>query len=775
MSWATPIEVEDSFVRWLCDLGIPPAEGERLLLDGQKHRYKITGDRGTTRNGEYCIYCDDRPGGWAKSWSAKHGVEYAVWTYYQPGESPWSDEEKREYVKRMEAQRAAAARQKELERAKASAEAARKWEAATEPRPGHPYLKKKGLSGTHGARQLGNLLVLPIQNVSGSLMNIQTIAPDGEKRFHPGAPKAGGFFVIPGQSPGPDEKTGQGPEPHEKTGQSPDSTHDFGSAEPGRSPGPYENPSGGDREVFLCEGFATGATVHEATGRTVVVAWDCGNLPKVAELLRARYPGRLVLAADNDHRTPGNPGLAAAFELAERFGIPFASPVFEADEAGSDWNDYAALHGIERTAEEIFLRLEENRKVPELEKHYAWPRWVHERKNGAPMGTLENLQVLLAHERLGVWYDEVKKDVDYKLPPEIEEGRFGKDNRANSIFALVVSLCEQHRFPTSNLPLFLDAIADMERRNAVRDWIRIRGWDEKDRIGELTETLTLAEWFPDRMKRLLLKRWLISAVAACFEREGFKARGVLVLQGHQAIGKTSWLAALVPKGSDWFLDSVALDPEDKDSVKRAISHWIIELGELEATFKKADINKLKGFITSPVDIMRTPFARKMSTFPRRTVFCASVNQAEFLVDTTGNSRWWCLPCKAIDYRHGIDLQQLWGQALSLYRAGEPWWLTREEEAELDALNRYFEAGDEIEDLIASGWNWDEYERDLSMGLGDWMNATAILKSCGMQNPTKMQVRRAGEVLRKLTGREPERRGKARDRCYWMPNRNCYSP
>nr|WP_314717521.1 VapE domain-containing protein [uncultured Fretibacterium sp.] len=775
MSWVTPIEVEDSFVRWLCDLGIPPAEGERLLLDGQKHRYKVTGDRGTTRNGEYCIYCDDRPGGWAKSWSAKHGVEYAVWAYSQPGESPWSDEEKREYVKRMEAQRAAAARQKELERAKASAEAARKWEAATEPRPGHPYLKKKGVSGTHGARQLGNLLVLPIQNVSGSLMNIQTIAPDGEKRFHPGAPKAGGFFVIPGHSPEPHGKPGHSPEPHEKTGQSSDSTHDFGSAEPGRSPGPYENPSGGDREVFLCEGFATGATVHEATGRTVVVAWDCGNLPKVAELLRSRYPGRLVLAADNDHRTPGNPGLAAAFELAEQFGIPFTSPVFEADEAGSDWNDYAALHGIERTAEEIFLRLEENRKVPELEKHYAWPRWVHERKNGAPMGTLENLQVLLAHERLGVWYDEVKKDVDYKLPPEIEEGRFGKDNRANSIFALVVSLCEQHRFPTSNLPLFLDAIADMGRRNAVRDWIRIRGWDEKDRIGELTETLTLAEWFPDRMKRLLLKRWLISAVAACFEREGFKARGVLVLQGHQAIGKTSWLAALVPKGSDWFLDSVALDPEDKDSVKRAISHWIIELGELEATFKKADINKLKGFITSPVDIMRTPFARKMSTFPRRTVFCASVNQAEFLVDTTGNSRWWCLPCKAIDYRHGIDLQQLWAQALSLYRDGEPWWLTREEEAELDALNRYFEAGDEIEDLIASGWNWDEYERDLSMGLGDWMNATAILKSCGMQNPTKMQVRRAGEVLRKLTGREPERRGKARDRCYWMPNRNCYSP
>ncbi|WP_208873812.1 VapE domain-containing protein [Fretibacterium fastidiosum] len=768
MNRPTGFEIEDSFVRWLCDLGIPPAEGERLTLDGQKHRYRVVGDRGTTRNGEYCIYCDERPAGWAKSWSAKHGVEYAVWTYYQPGDSPWSDEEKREYVKRMEAQRAAAARQKELERAKASAEAARKWEAATEPRPEHPYLKKKGLSGAHGARQLGKLLVLPIRNASGALMNIQTIAPDGEKRFHPGAPKAGGFFVMGGRD-NPPAPSGhpplQGGQKSGEPGQSPDSTHDFGSA------APY---LGGDREVFLCEGFATGATVHEATGRTVVVAWDCGNLPKVAELLRPRYPGRLVLAADNDHRTPGNPGLAAAFELAERFGIPFTSPVFEADESGSDWNDYAALHGIERTAEEIFLRLEENRRVPELEQHYAWPRWVHERKNGAPMGTLENLQVLLRHEKIGVWYDEIKKDVCYSLPETMEGGKFGKDNRANSIFALVVSLCERYGFPTANLDAYLVAIADENRKNPVMNWIRLRAWDGKDRIGALTETLTLAEWFPDRMKRLLMTRWLISAVAACVA-DAFKTRGVLVLQGAQAIGKTSWFASLVPSSSGWFLDGVALDPEDKDSLKRVISHWIIELGELEATFKKADINKLKSYITSPVDVVRLPWARKFSDFPRRTVFCASVNQAEFLVDTTGNSRWWCLPCRSINYKHGIDLQQLWAQALSLYRTGEPWWLTKDEERDLDDLNRYFEAGDEIEDAIASGWNWDEYEQDLSMGLGDWMNATSILKSCGMQNPTKMQVRRAGEVLRKLTGREPERRGKARDRCYWMPHRNGYSP
>ena len=114
MSWATPIEVEDSFVRWLCDLGIPPAEGERLILDGQLRKYKVAGSK--KQDGRYCVFCDERPGGWAMCWSPKYGVTEPVnWAFFKPGETPWSDEKKREYVKRMEAQRAAAARQKELE------------------------------------------------------------------------------------------------------------------------------------------------------------------------------------------------------------------------------------------------------------------------------------------------------------------------------------------------------------------------------------------------------------------------------------------------------------------------------------------------------------------------------------------------------------------------------------------------------------------------------------------------------------------------------------
>ncbi len=727
-------EVQDSFVCWLVELGIPPDSSESIRLDGQKHRYRIKGDRAGERNGEYRVFMDDRPAGYAKSYSAKHGVDYETWAYQKENETPWTPEERKKYFEEQQKIREAAEREAELARARAIALAIRKWDSATEPDPKnpHPYIRKKKLAGTYGARVLGSELLIPGYNVHGEILTVQTIdlKRDPSKKFMDGTRKHGTFFPLG-----------------------------------------VAGPSEGEREVFVCEGFATGASIHEATGRPVVVAWDRGNLYPVVSSLRARYPGRLVLAPDNDRKTVGNPGMAAAFEILEEFGIPFVMPEFAEGEEGSDWNDYAALHDIERTAEAIFTALEDCRKNPELEAHYAWPKWISTAKNGAPLGTKENLEVLLEHRGIRIWYDEIKKDTRCDLPGHMNGNgtRFGKDNEQNSTLALIVSLCEAHRYPVKNLPEYLAAIADENRVNPARRWILSRTWDGKDRIETLCGTLQLADWYPDDMKRILVRRWLVSAVAASLSGGGFRARGVLVLQGSQGIGKTSWFAGLVPQDSGWFLDGVALNPDEKDSLKKVVSHWIIELGELDATFRRADISKLKSFITSPVDVVRLPWARKFSEFPRRTVFCASVNQADFLVDTTGNSRWWVLPCRKIEFRHVLDMQQLWAQVYRIWNEEKIWWLNQEEETRLNELNRQFEASDEIEDLIAGKWNWDEYEKAAKMEQGGWLNATAALKLCGLQNPTKTQVRRAGEILRALTGREPQRMGKAGDRCYWIPN------
>jgi putative DNA primase/helicase len=71
-------------------------------------------------------------------------------------------------------------------------------------------------------------------------------------------------------------------------------------------------------------------------------------------------------------------------------------------------------------------------------------------------------------------------------------------------------------------------------------------------------------------------------------------------------------------------------------VMSAVSHWVVELGELDSTFKKSDVSVLKAFITRRQDKLRRPYARRDSVFPRRTVFAGTVNDYQFLHDNTGN-------------------------------------------------------------------------------------------------------------------------------------------
>ena len=144
-------------------------------------------------------------------------------------------------------------------------------------------------------------------------------------------------------------------------------------------------------------------------------------------------------------------------------------------------------------------------------------------------------------------------------------------------------------------------------------------------------------------------------LAAALKPRGFRGRGVLTFQGPQGIGKTSWVASLVP--DPVLRDMVIkldhhLDPNNKDSILGAISHWIVEIGELDSSFKK-DVARLKGVLTSDSDKVRRPYARTESEYPRRTVFFATVNDNNFLVDSTGNTRWWTIPLASIKYQHGF--------------------------------------------------------------------------------------------------------------------------
>jgi putative DNA primase/helicase len=651
------------------------------------------------------------------SWSGKHGCPEPVsWWMNKDDMPPFTEEERRRYAEEREKERQDLKESLKKKRGDAAKIARAKWKAATPVGPAlfkeGSYLKKKKLARPWGAKQLGDNLIIPVYSPAGELVSTQEIYPNGEKRFQPGGLTTGCFCVI-------------------------------GEEEAGRG-----------RYVFVAEGWATAAAIHEATGCQVVAAWYVHNLASVVETMLRRYPSKLVLAADNDHKTAGNPGEAEAFKVAEKWDIPLAIPEFDADkgEKGTDWNDYMVIHDVEETSRALFAAVEEWEK--DVIAHY-WQRgpvWVEVKENGNPKNTIENLEAMLRCQGIRASYNEVAKDASLDIPGT----RYCEDGRAEAEVDYILSLCGKFGYPDKHLTNFLSNIAMKNSHNPVRDWIRSKPWDGTDRVEALCGTLSTPRRFPEDFKNLILRRWLVSAVAAMFSKGGFHNRGVLTLQGEQSLGKTSWFGALVPKDSQWFTSLTNLDPKDRDSVKPAVSYWISEMAELDGILKKIDMARLKAFLTLQSDELRLPYGRKYSKFARRTVFCASVNENEFLRDSTGNSRWWVIPCVGIDYKHDIDLQQLWAQVYTWYSSGERWYFDKEEEEELKSSNWEFEQVDEVEDLIRSRFDWENYEVDIELNYAREMTATEALRLCKVDRPDRGQATRAGQVLRTLTKHGPRR-------------------
>jgi putative DNA primase/helicase len=257
-------------------------------------------------------------------------------------------------------------------------------------------------------------------------------------------------------------------------------------------------------------------------------------------------------------------------------------------------------------------------------------------------------------------------------------------------------------------------------------------------------------------------------VAAALKSGGFRARGVLTLQGPQSIGKTAWISALVP--DSLLRDSVIkldhhLDAGNKDSQITAICHWIVEVGELDSSFRK-DIARLKGFITSDRDKVRRPYGRTDSAYQRRTVFCATVNDPNFLVDDSGNTRWWTIPVTSINYDHGIDMQQVFAQLAVDFDKGERWWLTEQEEQWLEEQNKDHRRVSVIRELVLGG-----VDSSIPPDKRKAMTATQVLKELGIERPSNAQAKECASVLRELYGESKRIQGQNK----WRVPLRAWSP
>lgn len=268
---------------------------DTIHADGALHRFSTTGRR-SDRAGWYVLHGDGVPAGTFGCW--RTGLTETWCAKPQQQLSAQERAELRQRVQQAKAQRD----QEQMQRQQTAQQTARaRWEAAT-PTRWHQYTRDKGVQ-PHGLRAEPDCtLLVPMRDESGVLHSLQTIAPDGTKRFLAGGRVRGCFHLV------------------------------------------------GVPAVALvvCEGMATAHSIHECAGLAVAAAFSAGNLEPVARALRRKYPALpILLAADDDHTTEGNPGLTAARAAALAVGGAVVVPQFPADRPrkATDFNDLFLLAG----------------------------------------------------------------------------------------------------------------------------------------------------------------------------------------------------------------------------------------------------------------------------------------------------------------------------------------------------------------------------------------------------------------------------------------------
>jgi putative DNA primase/helicase len=221
------------------------------------------------------------------------------------------------------------------------------------------------------------------------------------------------------------------------------------------------------------------------------------------------------------------------------------------------------------------------------------------------------------------------------------------------------------------------AMVFVARRNPydpVRSYLEGLTWDGVPRLAGLLPTYFSAEDTP--LNRRFGVAFMVSAVARVF-RPGCKVDTMLVLIGGQGQQKSTAVGALMPRES-WFADT-KIDLSSKDAYMLLTGVWVYEVAELNA-LSGASNEAVKAWLSSRVDRYRRPYGRHVEAHPRRVVLIGTGNRDEFLTDDTGGRRFWPSRVGAVDVAGIIAIRdQLWAEAVARFRAGETWWLTREEE------------------------------------------------------------------------------------------------
>jgi len=300
---------------------------------------------------------------------------------------------------------------------------------------------------------------------------------------------------------------------------------------------------------------------------------------------------------------------------------------------------------------------------------------VHTRYSSYPKKSKRNIALILELDRR--WKDEIRLNL---FDGQVYIRGAAVDDTSETEIAIWIDRHYGIDASTVMVSEIVRLIATRHSYHPIRDYMAGLEWDGTERVKHLLRDFFGADDTP--LNRVLARCFLVSCVARVMV-PGCKVDTVLILKGLQGKGKSEGFRALA--SDDWFSDS-AIEMGHKDGYGALNGVWIYEFGELDSLNRK-EAATAKAFLSGRTDRYRPSYGRNFITQKRQTVIVGTTNEETFLKDATGSRRYWPVEVHDPDVE-GIEKarDQLWAEALQLYKEGWTWWLWETQADELRAAS-----------------------------------------------------------------------------------------
>lgn len=367
-------------------------------------------------------------------------------------------------------------------------------------------------------------------------------------------------------------------------------------------------------------------------------------------------------------------------------------------------------------------------------------RLTYEPKSGRLANTLQNLSLILENDQnlRAIVFNMLADSLEINgIVPWKHPGKFWRD----ADDAQLVSYIDSHygTFSARNYEIAVTKVADDRSYHPIRKMFEaLPPWDGIPRVDTLLIDYLGAQDNP--YVRAVTRKALCAAWNRVYH-PGIKFDYMIVLNGDQGIGKSTLIAKL---GMDWFSDSLALsDMNDKTAAEKLQGYWILEIGEL-AGMKKADIDKVKAFVSRQDDKYRASYGHHVTPHLRQCIFFGTTNSENgYLRDITGNRRFWNVRVtgngkwKPWDL-DDVTIQMIWAEAKLLAESGEPLFLSPDLESFAKVEQARAMEQDDREGIVAA-------YLDMLQPL-DWYSMSVYDRSMYFRNPDN-PTRQKGVNLR----------------------------